>query len=109
VDQNLFESVWQNVTSNLGVAESNTRHHTLTLETATNTIVDSLRFAPAFANTNVTVRFVTSEATGALLHNLDLFASNENHLGRICKLNKLEYLQSKKRRFTKMRIKSKIF
>lgn len=86
MDQNLLVAIGKDVTSGLGVTKTNARHDALTLEAATDTVVNTLRLAPTCANTMVTVGFVASEATCTLLHNLHLLSVDENHFGERLKM-----------------------
>ncbi|GMR49833.1 hypothetical protein PMAYCL1PPCAC_20028, partial [Pristionchus mayeri] len=79
VDENLLESVGKHVTDVLGVSVTDVGHQSLSLEAATDTVINTLGFAPVGLDTVVSARLMPGEATSVLLGKAKLLSRDEDH------------------------------
>ena len=77
-DDELAETIGQEITGLLGRTVTDLGHRSLTLETSTHVTIDTLGLSPRFTNTHETVRLVTLEGSSTLLHDGVLYGRSDH-------------------------------
>lgn len=72
IDENLSQAVWQDMLGGFARTITNLRHRQLSLETTSDSIINTLGLSPSLLNGLVTVRLVSLELLGSFLDNYRL-------------------------------------